>query len=87
MDFIQIFCKDLKTCEKNLPILKKTLAPAGMIWVCWLKITSKISTDLTESHVRSFGLKCGLVDVKVCAVNENWSGLKFVIPVKDRPKS
>ena len=87
MDFIQAFFKDRASFEKQLPLLKKTLAPAGMIWVCWLKGASKIPTDLTESHVRGFGLQRGLVDVKVCAVDENWSGLKFVIPVKDRPKA
>jgi hypothetical protein len=87
MDFIQVFFKDRASFEKQLPLLKKTLAPAGMIWVCWLKVASKIPTDLTESHVRGFGLKCGLVDVKVCAVDEVWSGLKFVIPVKNRERT
>ena len=86
MDFIQGFFKEKKTYEKSLPGLKKVLAPNGMIWVCWPKAASKVPTDLTESGVRNFGLKCGLVDVKVCAVDEIWSGLKFVIPVKDREK-
>ena len=86
MDFIQGFFKDKKTYEKSLPGLKKVLAPNGMIWVCWPKAASKVPTDLTESGVRNFGLKSGLVDIKVCAVDEIWSGLKFVIPVKDRGK-
>jgi hypothetical protein len=55
-----------------------------MIWICWPKAASKVPTDLTESGVRNFGLKSGLVDIKVCAVDDIWSGLKFVVPVKDR---
>jgi hypothetical protein len=59
-----------------------------MLWVSWPKKTSGVTTDLTENEVRSIGLQAGLVDVKVCAVNEVWSGLKFVIRVKDRwPKA
>ncbi len=84
MDFIQGFFKDKKTYEKSLPGLKKTLAPSGMIWACWPKAASKVPTDLTESGVRNFGLKSGLVDIKVCAVDEVWSGLKFVIPAAER---
>jgi hypothetical protein len=63
------------------------LAPAGMLWVAWPKKTSGMASDLSENEVRRIGLEIGLVDVKVCAVNEVWSGLKFVIRVKDRPKS
>src|ERR1700722_15289596 len=86
MDFIQGFFKDKKSYEKSLLELKKTLAPSGMIWVCWFKIASKVPTDLTEMDVRQFGLRRGLVDIKVCAVDDIWSGLKFVIPVKNRRK-
>ena len=56
----------------------------GMIWVSWPKKSSGVVTDLDENNIRDFGLKSGLVDVKVCAVDEVWSGLKFVIPVKSR---
>lgn len=55
-----------------------------MLWVSWPKRSSKVQTDLDENVIRDFGLSEGLVDVKVCAVDEVWSGLKFVIRVKDR---
>ena len=58
-----------------------------MLWVSWPKKTSGVVTDLNENDVRRIGLIAGLVDVKVCAVSEVWSGLKFVIRVKDRAKS
>ena len=57
-----------------------------MIWICWRKKASGVVTDLTEDIVRQSGLNAGLVDIKVCAVTDIWSGLKFVIPVKDRPQ-
>ncbi len=56
----------------------------GMLWVSWPKRASKIETDLDENIIRDFGLKNGLVDVKVCAVDEVWSGLKFVVRVRER---
>ncbi len=64
----------------------EALAPAGMLWISWPKKSSGVATDLTENAIRETGLALGLVDVKVCAVTDVWSGLKFVIPVKDRPK-
>ena len=60
------------------------MTTAGMIWAAWPKKASGIETDLVESKVRDFGLSIGLVDIKVCAVNETWSGLKFVIPKAKR---
>jgi hypothetical protein len=57
-----------------------------MIWVSWPKKSSGVVTDLDENVIRDFGLRSGLVDVKVCAVDETWSGLKFVIPVAERSK-
>jgi hypothetical protein len=84
LDFIHLFAKDRKEYEKQLPKLKKVLAPDGMIWVSWPKAASKVLTDVTEKVVRDTALKNGLVDVKVYAVDETWSGLKLVIPVKDR---
>ncbi|MTV16016.1 MULTISPECIES: DUF3052 family protein [Bradyrhizobium] len=65
---------------------RQAIAPDGMIWVSWPKKSSGVATDLTEKEVRETGLANGLVDVKVCAVDEVWSGLKFVIPAKDRGK-
>src|SRR5438094_1370532 len=58
-----------------------------MLWVSWPKKTSGVQTDLTENIVRDIGLAAGLVDVKVCAIDDVWSGLKFVYRVKDRPAS
>ena len=64
--------------------LVRQIAPAGMLWVCWPKKSSGVATDLNENIVRQVGLAGGLVDVKVCAVTEIWSGLKFVRRLKDR---
>lgn len=72
--------------EKELPRLKQRITQDGMIWIAWPKKASKVPTDLTEDVIRDTALALGLVDVKVCAVNDVWSGLKLVIPVKDRKK-
>jgi len=68
----------------HLPELKYQLKPNGMIWVSWPKKSSKVVTDINENIIRDYALQIGLVDIKVCAVDEIWSGLKLVIPVKDR---
>ena len=73
--------------KEQFPKFARRLAPAGMLWVSWPKKASGVVTDLTENDVMRIGLTAGLVDVKVCAVNEIWSGLKFVIRVKDRVKA
>jgi hypothetical protein len=86
LDFIFLFVKSRAALATELYPAAKALAPAGMIWICWPKKTSGVATDLTEDVIRGSGLDAGLVDVKVCAVTDIWSGLKFVIPVKDRPK-
>ncbi|MFI5138410.1 MAG: DUF3052 domain-containing protein [Sphingobacteriales bacterium] len=83
-DLIHFFTKQEDEYLKNLPLLKEQLKPNGMIWVSWPKKASKVSTDITEHLVRDFALKLGLVDIKVCAVDGVWSGLKLVIPVKNR---
>jgi hypothetical protein len=83
-DFIHVFVKDQKSFSRSFIRLKKYLKKDGMLWVSWPKKSSKVSTDLDENIIRDFGLKNGLVDVKVCAVDEVWSALKFVIRVKDR---
>ena len=85
VDFIHLFTKSKAEYESLLPSLKGQIKPNGMIWVSWPKKASKIETDMTEDIIRNYALKIGLVDVKVCAVDEIWSGLKLVIPVKDRP--
>jgi len=84
LDFIQFFCSRRAQLEHDFPDLKAALAPSGMLWVSWPKGSSGVPTDLTENVVRGIGLRNGLVDVKVCAVDEIWSGLKFVYRLKDR---
>jgi hypothetical protein len=84
VDFAMVFVKTASELEKQFPRLSKQLAPSGMLWVSWPKKASGVATNLDENEVRRIGLAAGLVDVKVCAVNEIWSGLKFVIRLKDR---
>ncbi len=83
-DFIHYFTKQAKELERDMVSLKNEIVPNGMIWISWPKKSSKIETDVTEDTIRNLALANGLVDVKVCAVDEVWSGLKLVIPVKDR---
>jgi len=86
LDFIFLFAKSRAGLELELLPAAKALAPAGMLWISWPKKGSGVATDLTGDAVRQSGLDAGLVDVKVCAVTDVWSGLKFVIPVRNRPK-
>ena len=86
LDFAMIFIKSQADMTEQFPRFARRLAPAGMLWVSWPKKTSGVVTDLNENDVMRIGLTSGLVDVKVCAVSEVWSGLKFVIRVKDRIK-
>jgi hypothetical protein len=79
-----IFVRSSSELKKEFALFARKLAPAGMLWVSWPKKSSGVASDLDENVVRGVGLKAGLVDVKVCAVSEIWSGLKFVIRVKDR---
>ncbi len=82
---IHLFTTTTAELYRLLPELRKEIVPDGMIWVSWPKKTSKVPTDITENTIRTCALSIGLVDIKVCAVDETWSGLKLVIPVKDRP--
>ena len=86
LDFIFLFVKSRAGLELELLPAARALAPAGMLWISWPKKSSGVATDLTENVIRERGLDAGLVDIKVCAVTDVWSGLKFVIPVKNRPK-
>ena len=70
--------------EAEFPKLKAALTSDGMLWISWPKKSSKVATDLKEDIIREIGLTNGLVDVKVAAVDEVWSGLKFVYRLKDR---
>ena len=84
LDFAMVFAKKQSELKTEFTRLTKLLAPAGMLWVAWPKKASGVATDMNENDVRRIGLAIGLVDVKVCAVSEVWSGLKFVRRVKDR---
>ncbi|MGB5377206.1 DUF3052 domain-containing protein [Muriicola sp.] len=84
--FIHYFPKNVDTLQVELPALREQLVQDGMIWISWPKKSAQKQTDLSGNTVRQIGLRYGLVDVKVCSVNEIWSALKFVIPVKDRVK-
>jgi hypothetical protein len=87
LDFIFLSVKSRAGLEFDLDPAARALAPAGMLWISWPKKSSGVASDLDENVVRQSGLDAGLVDIKVCAVTEVWSGLKFVIPVKNRPKA
>jgi hypothetical protein len=84
IDFIHLFTKSKKEYILLLPHLKDRIKSNGMIWVSWPKKTSKVLTDITEDIIRNYAIEIGLVDIKVCAVDDIWSGLKLVVPVKDR---
>jgi hypothetical protein len=85
-DFVHLFVTSRKKYETEVLKLRDKLHPDGMIWISWPKKSAKVETDLDENIIRDFALKNKLVDVKVCAVSEIWSGLKLVIPVKYRAK-
>lgn len=87
LDFVHVFVKSRAELEKQFAKFASRLQAAGMLWISWPKKASGVPTDLNENLVRDVGLANGLVDVKVCAVDDTWSGLKFVIRVKDRAKA
>lgn len=84
LDLVHLFATTRADCAKRLAPLVPLLEPAGMVWLSWPKKTSPLAGELGEADVRAIGLATGLVDVKVCAVDGDWSGLKFVRRVKDR---
>ena len=83
-DHIQFFTRSRSELGKRFSRLKDCLEKDGMLWISWPKKASKVETDVTEDAVREIGLAAGLVDVKVCAVDDVWSGLKFVYRKEDR---
>jgi hypothetical protein len=85
-DVIVAFFSDGSTLERRLPGLTAALDPAGGLWVAWPKRASGVATDVTEGVVRDLGLAAGLVDNKVCAIDQVWSGLRLVHRVRDRPR-
>lgn len=84
IDFIHLFCTHLDELEKHYDGLKVQMKKNGTFWISWPKGSSKIQKDLDGNIVRRYGLTHGLVDVKVCAVDADWSGLKFMYRIKDR---
>lgn len=84
LDFIHYFVKEEKELSEVILKLKDSIQQNGMIWISWPKQSSKVPTDITEDVIRAIALSNGLVDVKVCAVDNVWSALKLVIPVKER---
>ena len=84
LDFAMVFTKKQTDLKAEFGRLQKLLVPAGLLWVAWPKKGSGVATDVNENDARRIGLAAGLVDVKVCAVTEVWSGLKFVRRVSER---
>ena len=85
-DLIHCFSKNGTELETSLPHLRNQLKEDGMLWISWPKKSSEVASDLDGNAVRSLSLRHGLVDIKVCAIDNTWSGLKFVIPLKERSK-
>ena len=83
-ELVVLFCADMATLKKSLPVASKKLQPDGSLWISWPKKSSKLFVDLTEDGIRTVALPTGLVDVKVCAVNEDWSGLKLMVRKEKR---
>ena len=85
MQLVLFFTTGRKQLESRFAALASKLDPAGMLWVAWPKKASGVATDLNENVVREVGLAAGLVDNKICAIDELWSGLRFQYRLKDRP--
>jgi hypothetical protein len=86
LDLVVAFFVERRRLAQRLPRLIAALDPAGALWIAWPKRASGVATDVTEGVVRELGLAAGVVDVKVCAIDATWSGLKLVIRVQDRPQ-
>ena len=85
-DVIVCFAPTMAEVSRRIPALKARLDPAGGLWMAWPKKASGMPTDVGENAVRAVGLAAGLVDNKVCAIDDVWSGLRFVFRLVDRPK-
>ncbi|PYJ16741.1 MAG: hypothetical protein DME94_04530, partial [Verrucomicrobia bacterium] len=77
-------CREL---ERRLPVLREKIADAGTVWVSWPKRSSGVPTDVTEDVIRAVALPLGFVDVKVCAIDETWSGLKLMVRRENRKRA
>jgi hypothetical protein len=87
LDVVLAFFTRQRELERRFPALRNSLEPTGGLWIAWPKRSSGVETDLTENVVRGVGLSAGLVDNKVCAIDETWSGLRFVYRLRDRPEA
>jgi hypothetical protein len=84
INFALLFVKNEKELTRRFKQLAARLQPAGMLWIAWPKKSAGIATDLSFTNVQAAGLKAGMVDTKICAIDDTWSGLKFVYRLKDR---
>jgi len=82
--FVHLFATEASVLRRHLTRLRTGIAPEGVIWVSWPKKASGVATDITEDTIRSIALPTGLVDIKVCAVDDTWSGLKLMIRKSER---
>jgi hypothetical protein len=85
-DYVHLFVETRAELKMFLPRMQRRIAQDGMIWVSWPKKASKVPTNVTEDVIREIALPLGLVDIKVCAIDETWSGLKLVIRKENRKK-
>ncbi|HMO62969.1 MAG TPA: hypothetical protein PKC39_08480 [Ferruginibacter sp.] len=83
-DFVHVFAANYKSFEKSMQQVLPVIKPGTIIWVSWYKKSSGMATDISETDIRNYALQHDLVDIKVCAVTEQWSGLKLVIPLAKR---
>jgi hypothetical protein len=86
LDVIVFFTERRAMLERRLPALRRAMDPAAGLWIAWPKRSSGVETDMTEDVARELGLANRLVDNKVCAIDETWSGLRLVIRLQDRPR-
>jgi hypothetical protein len=84
LKFVHVFTDKAAVLQKQLGTLRREIAPDGVVWVSWPKKASGVPTDLTEDTIRKLALPLGFVDIKVCAVDETWSGLKLMIRKTER---
>jgi hypothetical protein len=87
LDLVLLFVTGAAELDREFTRWAGRLTPAGMLWVAWPKKSAKVPTDLVFAVVQGIGLRAGLVDVKICAIDDTWSGLKFVRRLKDRPNA
>ncbi len=85
--FAHLFVRQYTELEKRLPVLRAKIADSGTLWISWPKKSANVPTDVTEDMIRALALPHGLVDVKVCAIDETWSGLKLMVRRENRKKS